>query len=159
MPSASASKSASTSGRKRARKALRAESRSKKLCPQCRRFLRPKRFYRDRSRPDGRDVYCKECRDGFTRAHRHNERLDEIREIARRFAEIRRRENVRRRSRQRHPETKECAVENCRRPGRRHHFGFSDPDEILWLCDHHHLVILHGLEAKLDKVSRALGIE
>jgi len=42
-----------------------------------------------------------------------------------------------------HKETQLCSIRGCSQKGLRHHPDYKKPEEIIWLCRKHHLMI-HG---------------
>ena len=123
-------------------------STSGKLCPRCGREKPVSQFYRDRSRSDGFDTYCKVCRNRYTSSFRRRKRLDNVIDLVKRYAAAQQRERRRKNSRTRYKERKECAVEGCKRLGVRHHVKF-DPPAIIWLCEEHH-DDFHVMQNQLD---------
>lgn len=47
----------------------------------------------------------------------------------------------------RHPISHGCSIDDCVRKGERHHFDYSKPTEIMWLCRKHHAELHRKLKA------------
>jgi hypothetical protein len=58
--------------------------------------------------------------------------------VGKKFYEIKKARN---KARSFYKERQKCSIENCNELGQKHHFDYSRPLDIVWLCDYHHRLL------------------